>query len=333
MKITKRELRRIIRETVYKNRGRINEKSTTGEKVKKGLKGLFGWMPDPDWEKEIERIETAENIKTIGDLKFVLDMAKLAKKNEKAADAWGKFGTGFFVDLLGGGTMKGLTDVVTDTLDAPDEETGGIALDYLNVDDGVSKIVDDRIENAFLKDLKADIMDEPPETELKDFDATKKLAQFIATNVDDRTITGWEGQQEGRKMRISKRHLRRIIKEAVSGLMSEGTLYVTKTDYGGWNIEDEKGEWIGVGEMVKSLLDAGIHDFTSEEHINTMLQRDAEGVQGGLQRWDSDVFYDYYGVDMDMLIQLYAKQNGMQVEEVGDEDEDDGTGAFEEYYS
>ena len=91
---------------------------------------------------------------------------------------------------------------------------------------------------------------------------------------------------------------------------------------------------------MRSLLDAGIKDFTSEKDLAAMLKSDAEGVQGGLERWDSDVFSDYYGVDLDNLIQLYAKQKGMQVEKLEEKDpeemyadEDDGTNTFEEYYS
>jgi len=141
-------------------------------------------------------------------------------------------------------------------------------------------------------------------------------------------------------MKITKRQLRRIIKEEISNVMSEGTLYVKRHLYGGFSVEDEDGEWIGLGEMVRSLLDAGIQEFASEKGLVAMLKSDAEGVQGGLERWDSDVFPDYYGVDVDTLIQLYAKQNGAQVEEVEEKDpeemyadEDDGTNAFEEYYS
>jgi transcriptional/translational regulatory protein YebC/TACO1 len=120
----------------------------------------------------------------------------------------------------------------------------------------------------------------------------------------------------GIRMKISKRQLRRIIKEEISNIMSEGTLYFTRNRFGGVSVEDEDGEYIGTGEMVRSLLDAGIQDFTSEKGLAAMLKSDAEGVQGGLERWDSDVFPEYYGVDINALVQLYAKQKGMQVEEV-----------------
>ena len=213
MKITKRQLKRVIKEELSRSSGNIHE-AGAGRK-------LFGWMKDKDWEQEVERIETAENIKTIGDLKFVLDLAKLAKTDQKAEKAWTSFGTGFIADALGGGLVKSLADVVKDTYEAPDEATGGTALAYLNVDDGIAKIVDDPIENAYLAELEDMIAAEDPETPLVDFDVTKGLANFIKKNIDDRTVTGWAGQQEGRKMKISKKTLKRIIKEEKARLLRE----------------------------------------------------------------------------------------------------------------
>jgi hypothetical protein len=83
---------------------------------------------------------------------------------------------------------------------------------------GRGKIVDDPIENAYLEDLEDMIAGEDPETPLVDFDVTKGLAKFIKKNIDDRTVTGWDGQQEGRKMKITKRQLRKIINEEKKGL-------------------------------------------------------------------------------------------------------------------
>ena len=230
MKITKRKLQRIIRESILRKQGNIHE-AGMGRK-------LFGWMKNKDWEQEIERIDKAENIKTIGDLKFVLDMAKLAKTDEKAAKAWTGFATGFIADLLGGGTIASLADVVKDTYEAPDEATGGTALDYLNVDDGIAKIVDDPIENAFIKELEDTIATEDPETRLVDFDVTKGLANFIKKNIDDRTVTGWDGQQEGRKMKITKRQLRRIIKEEKAKILREEIDPQELADAIKWGLED-----------------------------------------------------------------------------------------------
>ena len=134
-------------------------------------------------------------------------------------------------------------------------------------------------------------------------------------------------------MRITKRQIRRIIKES---LMSEGVLYVGRHDFG-MSIEDDGGNYITIGEMVLDLIDSGDTDiFRAAQGVDPaalqkLQQKHAEGVQGGMQRWDSDVFEDYYNVDNDRVIRLYARLKGHRIQE--ESDEDDGTNEFEEYYS
>ena len=50
-----------------------------------------------------------------------------------------------------------------------------------------------------------------------------------------------------------------------------------------------------------------------------------------MQRWDSDVFEDYYNVDNDRVLRLYARLKDHRIQE--ESDEDDGTNEFEAYYS
>ena len=114
-------------------------------------------------------------------------------------------------------------------------------------------------------------------------------------------------------MKITKRQLRKIIRESISGQ----TIYVEKSPYGGTMIEDENGEYLSVGEMVKSLLDSGESDFFHDAlGLQELMAAHSRGVQGGMQRWDSDVFEDYYSLDMDRMIDKYATANGLQVEHV-----------------
>ena len=71
-------------------------------------------------------------------------------------------------------------------------------------------------------------------------------------------------------MKITRRQLRRIIREAMSE--SERTLYVDDTGAYGPTMElestpDGEAEWIGLGELVKELIDSGQTDFAPEEDI------------------------------------------------------------------
>jgi hypothetical protein len=82
------------------------------------------------------------------------------------------------------------------------------------------------------------IAGEDPETPLVDFDVTKGLAAFIKKNIDDRTVTGWTGQQEGRKMKITKRQLKRIIKEEKAKILREQIDPQELADAIKWGLKD-----------------------------------------------------------------------------------------------
>ena len=157
-------------------------------------------------------------------------------------------------------------------------------------------------------------------------------------------------------VRLTRRQLRQIIKEAVS--LSKG-LYAKESSYGGMFVEDSNGESISLGRMVLDLVDAGdtaffnTDDGENPESLEKMLGRHAEGVQGGIERWDSDVFGEYYNVNNVKLVNRYASQKKLTpIHWVGEDDElpsdaawreqntppepeyeDDGTNEFEERYS
>lgn len=157
-------------------------------------------------------------------------------------------------------------------------------------------------------------------------------------------------------MKLSRRQLRRIILETVS--LSKG-LYAKQSSYGGMFVEDSNGESISLGQMVLDLVGSGdtaffnTADGEDPESLEKMLGKHAEGVQGGIERWDSDVFEKYYNVNNVKLVNWYASQKKlMPIHWVGEDDElpsdtawreqntppepeyeDDGTNEFEERYS
>jgi len=138
-------------------------------------------------------------------------------------------------------------------------------------------------------------------------------------------------------MKITRKQLRSIIKEATR--VTEGVLYVDRHDYG-ISIEDDDDNYITIGEMVIDLIGSGDTDIfqaaqgVDEEALQKLVSKHEAGVQGGMERWDSDVFGNYYNVDVDRVIRLYARLKNHSIEELKDEEpEDDGTNDFEEYYS
>jgi len=145
-------------------------------------------------------------------------------------------------------------------------------------------------------------------------------------------------------MKITKRQLRRIIKET---LITESTIYVARGYMGTPMVEDENEDPVGMGDMIRALLSAGDDDIfnapqgVSEESLQKLLKQDKVNAQGSIEEWDNDVFSNYYNVDLDRVIRLYARLNSLNVEEVETlpswkedvEDIEDGTNEFEEYYS
>ena len=138
-------------------------------------------------------------------------------------------------------------------------------------------------------------------------------------------------------MRITRRHLRRIIRECY--ILKEGNLFVHRGGYGYIGLEDDSGNDYSLGEAVAELLDADVTNIfrgsggVDEESLQKLLTKRDEKVQGGIDRWDSDVFGQYYNVDEELVISEFAKLKGLVVQEANDDDEDDGTNDFEEYYS
>ena len=142
-------------------------------------------------------------------------------------------------------------------------------------------------------------------------------------------------------MRITKKQIKQIIKEEVARALCEGTLYISRSDYG-VTVEDDNDNYISIGEMVLDLIDSGDTDIfqapqgVDEKALQNLISKHEEGVQGGMQRWDSDVFGDYYSVDIERVLRLYARLKNHKLQETSEmrnEYEDDGTNEFESYYS
>jgi hypothetical protein len=115
-------------------------------------------------------------------------------------------------------------------------------------------------------------------------------------------------------------------------------IFYTRGDYGYIGFSDEAGADldIGLSQMVLDLVGAGRTDFAPDTQVQRMMKAHERGVQGGMSKWDANVFEDYYGADTIKIISQWASMNGVEAEEVVEEppeDEDDGEYDFESTYS
>lgn len=127
-----------------------------------------------------------DDLKTVGDLKQLIAQAKRLKRTNamkgELADT---------IKSVGSLGLSDLSKVIKSTYKLPDSVNRGPGLELLNVDDHVSAIVDDNLENDFLKTLEAELKSGaiPDETPLPQLNLTQMLSNFIHGKHDKRTVT------------------------------------------------------------------------------------------------------------------------------------------------
>lgn len=138
--------------------------------------------------------------------------------------------------LPGGPTAKKTLDFVKAAFGKPDSVKTNTWLDKLDVDDQLSAIVDDTIENKFLQDISKRIEGQSDNTPLRqDFNMNTELVDFLKKNYKGRTVVG--PQNENKKMKRSNitSILREILTEDIDTKRSEhlgiliGSLYHIQT--------------------------------------------------------------------------------------------------------
>ena len=138
------------------------------------------------------------NLNTYGDLKKVLKAISLKQKGEKIVSQ----GKSFFLDQVlglipGASNAKTTFDFVKAAFKKPDVKKTGTWLDKLDIDDEMSAIVDDTVENGFMQAMAKSIEQEPDTTPLEpDFNMNAKMVNYLKQQYGGRTIAGIKENQE-----------------------------------------------------------------------------------------------------------------------------------------
>ena len=216
MKITQEELEDIITEVVSSVYA-IDEKLPTelrpaDRQVRKKLRQLD--PDDPDYPS------------TVGELKHLLRLIQSSKRSDELVKAL----PGALADLasLGGASVvKSFKKIYS----APDKKKTNTDLDKLNIDDEISKIVDDTVENNFIIDLikglnAGELKDDDPIPDVGEW-----LRRYLKKNYNRRTITGFPSRplfeestpNTGESiMKITKQELADIIREELTQIDFDG---------------------------------------------------------------------------------------------------------------
>tara|TARA_R110000824_G_scaffold40689_2_gene121733 strand:+ start:2176 stop:2652 length:477 start_codon:yes stop_codon:yes gene_type:complete len=150
------------------------------EEDKKRFDGWRGFLT------EQENVE----INTWGQLRKTVKGIVMRDKVEGVA----KVGLDVLADAIpGGGTVKKAWDLFKALYSAPDSKKTNTKLDKINIDDEYSAIVDDTIEDDFLKILVASIEKEPENQQIPDdWDISTQLEDYISKKYGDRTVSGYQ---------------------------------------------------------------------------------------------------------------------------------------------
>jgi hypothetical protein len=156
-------------------------------------------------------------LKTYGDLKKLIKDISLKQKGEKVGDV--ALGTliGFFP---GADIAKTTFDFIKAAYRKPDTKKTKTWLDKLDIDDDTIDIVDDTIENGFLKDQAKKFDSESDDKPLEDdFNMNARLIKYIEDKHNGRTITGIKENKSKNKNKMKNEALKKLIKEEILSML------------------------------------------------------------------------------------------------------------------
>ena len=138
-------------------------------------------------------------METYGDLKKAIKAIGLKQKGT----AIGNVVVDTVLNLLpGAGLAKNTCDFLKIAFNKPDTKKTDSWLDKLDVDDDMSAIVDDTVENGFLKLIAKTIESESDDKPLEsDFNMNQRMVDYLKQNYGGRTVTGIKKMEEINRMK------------------------------------------------------------------------------------------------------------------------------------
>ena len=141
-----------------------------------------------------EQEEYKVPLETYGDLKRLLNSIN---KDQKLKGVLSK-GKEIAIDTLigfipGGSVAKSGFELLKGFINKPDTKKTDTWLDKLDIDDEMSAIVDDTVENGFLQAIFKVVSDQPNDKPLEDtFDMNDKMADYLKQQYKSRTVVGYK---------------------------------------------------------------------------------------------------------------------------------------------
>ena len=213
-------------------------------------------------------------LQTYGDLKKIINSIKLQQKGEKI----GQVALDTVIGLIPGAEVAKTTfDFIKAAFNKPDTKKTNTWLDKLDIDDDMSKIIDDAVENGFLQTISKTIESESDNKPLEsDFNMNQKMVDYLKTNYSGRTVTGLQENKMN--------NLRELIRQAIAEILDEdnvtggGEAYLTKFAFskGGKNVATKTAEKLGfkvVGNRPKTGKTYEFVKYEGQDPINEVSYR------------------------------------------------------------
>jgi hypothetical protein len=220
----------------------------------------------------------ALNLNTYGDLKKAIKAIALKQKGQAIVSQ----GKSFVLDQLlglipGASNAKTTYDFIKAAIQKPDTKKTGTWLDKLDIDDEMSKIIDDTVENGFMQMMSKTIESKPDNQPLEsDFNMNEKMINYLKDKYEGRTVAGIQENKMN--------NLRELIRQAIAKVLDEenatsgGEAYSTPFAFskGGKNRATKYAEKLGmkvVGKVPKSGKTFDFVKYEGQDPINEVSYR------------------------------------------------------------
>ena len=174
------------------------------------------------------------NLNTYGDLKKVLKSISTRQKGEKIISQGKSFVLDQVLGLIpGASNAKTTFDFVKAAFKKPDAKKTGTWLDKLDIDDEMSSIVDDTVENGFMQAMAKSIEQESDTSPLEpDFNMNAKMVNYLKQQYGGRTIAGIKENQEMNLKEYIKSLVRKQLEEeSTTGAIGVGAGPITSPNW------------------------------------------------------------------------------------------------------
>ena len=178
-------------------------------------------------------------LKTYGDLKKVIKLISLKQKGEKILSQGKEVALDQLLGLIpGASNAKSAFNFLSAAFKKPDTVKTNTWLDKLDIDDKMSAIVDDTVENGFLQFLSKTLEAAPDEKPLQlDFNMNQQMADYLKKTYSGRHVAGLQestnyNKRKMKKVLITESQLRAMVRKMLMEQTPMGATPVGSTGFG-----------------------------------------------------------------------------------------------------